>query len=230
MHTTELRRTARHGRPRARLLAPAIVAALSLALAEGARAQIIRPGPPVREPAVWTSASAGLMQLEVIQDYPSGTAWDFGSIIAWRGSLEKTISRGTTVGLAGMVARPGVVTAGGSCAGTCEGDANVFQILGVFRAGGGLGLHQVIEVQAGATGFSNFRERVSDARLEPSTTVWDPTISLGYGLGYQFSSTLSMQIVQDYGLLLHRTGDNAPANAQRSRQWYVTRVGVRYGL
>lgn len=216
---------------RGRVPAALLPLALALALAAWpAQAQIIRPGPPVREPRVWTSLSAGILQLEVINDYPTGTAWDFGTIFPVRGSLEATISRGTTVGVAGMISRSGLRTAGGLCIGVCEADANVFQVLAMFRAGGGRGLHQVIEVQAGATGFSNFRERQTDARLRPLETVWDPTISLGYGLGYTISPNAAVQIVQDYGLLLHRTGDSAPANAERSRQWYVTRIGVRYGL
>lgn len=208
-----------------------LVAAIMIVTgAVDAAAQIIRPGAIVRDPTVWTSLSAGLMQLETISDYPSDTDWDFGSIIAWRASVEKTISRGTTVGLAGMMSRPGVVTLGPACPQTCEADANVFQILAMFRGGGGRGLHQVIEVQAGATGYSNFRERSTDARLRPLETVWDPTISLGYGLGYTISPSTAVQIIQDYGLLLHRTGSTAPANASRSRQWYVTRIGFRYGL
>lgn len=228
MHTKELLRHSTRG-SRAAALLPVLTGIL-LAMPVTAAAQIIQPRPPVREPSAWTSIGVGLMQSNVITDWPSSTEWDFGTMFPWRASIESRISGGTTAGVSAAISRPGLVYFSGQCSTGCPSDANVFQILGLLRVGGGRGLHQVIEIQAGVTGFSNFRQRSDDARLAPEQTVWDPTLTIGYGFGYPLSTNSSVQLVQDYGLLLHRTGTNAPANASRSRQFYVTRLGVRYGL
>lgn len=222
------------GTTRTRLLLIALLLLAPFLLATRGAAQIVRPGSIpqriARTPTTWTSLGVGFMQLPVIADYTTATSWDFGTIIAWRASIEQAVGRSTMAGLTGMISRSGLAQYDGARCGPCEADGNVFQILGLVRTGGGGQFHQVIELQAGVTGFSNFRERGSSGSLPPAGTVWDPTASLGYGIGFTINPTFQVNVVQDYGIMLHRRGGNAPANADRTHQWLVTRLTARVGL
>jgi hypothetical protein len=204
-----------------------LIALLLVSLAtSSAEAQIIR-GRSAPRNLTWASASVGVAQMQAIDDYATDSRWDFGTVLAWRASLERQIGNGAAVGIAGSLSRPSIGYQGGC--GRCDAHANVFQVLGVFRGGGGIGLHQVIEIAAGVTGFSNFRQDATGSRLEPTSTVVDPTLSIGYGFGYAVSPSTQLLLVQDFGLMLHRR-DGAPGGSDSSPRWTVTRLGIRLGL
>lgn len=204
----------------------ALVAAHVLSARAGA--QIIRPGGALSsEPRFWVSAGAGLAQLQTIEDYATSSAWNFGTVTQWRATIERSLRNGGSAGVAGTWASPTLAYEDGGCLPSCDAEAELFQLLALFRMGGGQGFHQVIELHAGVTGFRNFTTGGAQ-RLAPLGTVLDPTFAVGYGFGYGFSRRTHVMIVQDVGAILHRR-DNAPAGANTLRQFQTTRVGFRVG-
>jgi hypothetical protein len=191
-------------------------------------AQIIRAGR--LEPQTWVSGGVGLLQVQRIEDYKTGTTWDYGTIVPWRAGIERTLRNGGALGLVGALARPTFAysDAAGGCD-PCDAHGNFFQALAVFRSGGGLGFHQVIELYAGVTGFSNLRQKDTEERLPPTETVLDPTFAVGYGFAYGFGRGTHLVLVQEVGAMLHRR-DDAPSGANTLRQFQQTRIGLRLGL
>jgi hypothetical protein len=180
-------------------------------------------------PNAWTSLSIGLFQLQDMYDPESNSAWDFGTIVQFRGSLERDFQRGTSVGVAASLARAPLSYAGPDCT-FCDADVTLWQVLALFRIGGGrsVGLHQVIEIGAGVTGFSGFRQRGGD-EIGPGTVV-DPTFSIGYGLGYSLSPNTQFTLLQEVGLMIHRRGDRPAGDESNVPRTYSTRIGLRFGL
>jgi hypothetical protein len=206
-----------------------VVFALLCTGADVARAQIIQS---VRRfnPLAWTSLSIGWLQQQGLCDPDTSACWDFGSAPQWRASFEFPTGQGASFGVAGTTARVPLIYAGGLGTGSCvrcDANANVTQIFGQLHLGGGTGFHQVIDISAGATMFSNFRERAGGARLGDGKTKQDFSFSIGYGFGYALSPRTQIMLVQDYGLIIHKRQPGASNNtAQQSN----LRVGVRIGL
>ncbi|MGH7676935.1 MAG: hypothetical protein ACRENU_00630 [Gemmatimonadaceae bacterium] len=205
--------------------------ALSLASTEAARAQILEgPGRGgfSREPIAWTSLSIGWLGHGGLCDQETNACWDFGSAPQWRGTLEFPVGRGATIGAAASIARVPLVYNGGilgnSCSG-CDADANVAQYFGNFRIGGGTGLHQIIDVNAGVTVFSNFRS-TNGTRLG-GKALTDLSFLLGYGFGYSLNPRTQIMLVQDFGLVIHQ---RQTGNSERTAQQQATRIGIRVGL
>lgn len=203
-----------------------VLLALLGPLATRAGAQIIRAGSAL-DPQFWASAGLGIMQTQTIEDYATRSSWDFGTVTQWRATLERGLRNGGSIGVAGTWARPALAYEGGGCAGACDAEATYFQVLALFRTGGREGFHQVIELHAGVTGFSDFRTD-DDTKLPPLGTVLDPTFAVGYGFAYGFSRRTQVMLVQDVGAVLHRR-DDAPAGANTLRQFQTTRIGFRVG-
>lgn len=201
-----------------------------LVLALSARPAVAQVPLPPRAPAVnaWTSVSVGLYDLQRMFDPSSGSAWDFGNIVQFRGTLERGLRRGLSVGAAATYARAPLTYDGPDC-GLCDADVAIWQALGFLRiGGGGVGLHQVIELAAGVTGFGEFRER-DGGDLAPETSV-NPTVSIGYGLGYALSPSSQLILLQEVGLMVHRRGDRPAGDESNMPRTYVTRIGLRFGL
>jgi hypothetical protein len=169
----------------------------------------------------------GLYNLQAIYDPDSDAVWDFGNIFQFRGTLEREFQRGTTLGIAGTLARAPLTYSGPAC--VCDADVTLWQALALFRlgGGGGIGLHQVIELAAGVTGFTNFSSR--DGGSIDGTGI-DPTFKIGYGLGYPLGPNLEFNLVQEVGLMLHERGDRAAGDESNVPRTWSTRVGIRYGL
>jgi hypothetical protein len=195
-----------------------------------ARAQIIRqPGPRLREPTNWGSAGVGLQQGWTVFDGSTGTRWDVGDSQTWFAGVEHALSGGVTVGVrastAGtslryLVRGTGIVT---------DADARVSQALGVLHITSGRPLHSVIELGAGATFYSGFKEQGTGTELAPRSTDTDFTFVLGYGIGYAFSRTFQLDVVQDLATALHqKTGLEAGDNS--SARISVTRLVARVVL
>lgn len=206
---------------------PAVVVLALAITAASASGQIIRPGATFQS-QTWASVGVGVLQTQNVEDWATTTEWDFGTVVQWRASLERTLRNGGSIGLAGALARPSLAYDGTGCA-PCEARANLFQILAAFRVGGGSGFHQVIELHAGVTGFSNFRRDADDEQLAPNETVLDPTFSIGYGFGYGLGQNSQIAVVQEYGAMLHRN-DRAPSGANTLRTMSATRFGFRLAL
>jgi hypothetical protein len=196
------------------------------AAAAPSRAQVRFPARPAG-PHAWTSLSIGLYQLQNMFDPASNSGWDFGNIVQFRGTLERDFRRSTSVGVAVTYARAPLTYDGVDCP-FCDADVALWQALALFRIGGGIGLHQVIELGAGVTGFSNFQQR-GGGRLAPGTVV-DPTFSIGYGLGYSLSPTTQFTLLQEVGLMVHRRGDRPAGDESNMPRTYATRIGLRFGL
>jgi hypothetical protein len=205
-----------------------VVFALLLAVTP-AQAQIIGREQTIRrEPIGWVSLGIGWLQQQGFNDPETGNGWDFSSAPQWRATVELPAGRGATFGVAGTIARVPLIFNGGSC-GRCDADANVSQVFGLFRIGGGgsSSFHQVIDLQAGITMFSNFRQSDTGTRLGTGEMSQNFTFGLGYGFGYSLSPRTHLTLVQDYGMIILK---RLAGTSQRTAQQYTTRIGVRLGL
>lgn len=205
-----------------------VALALSCTTADLVHAQIIQP---VRRsnPLAWTSLSIGWLQQGGFCDPESGACWDFGSAPQWRATLEFPAGTGATFGVAGTMSRMPLIYTGGILNGCsrCDADANVSQIFALLHLGGGTGFHQVIDIAAGTTMFSNFRQSSDGAKLGSGKTVNDFSFAVGYGIGYGLSPRTQIMLVQDYGLIIHKRN---PGSSQNTAQQSNLRVGIRIGL
>ena len=207
-----------------------VVLGLLLAVSSTASAQII--GRPIgrSDPVAFTSLSIGWMQQRPLCDPDSNACWNFGSAPQWRATLERPLGRGSSFGVAGTMSRVPLIYTGAlltpnSC-GTCDANANISQIMGLFRMGGGAGFHQVIDINAGVTLFSNFRA-TDGTRLGTGKTTQDFSFGIGYGFGFGLSSRTSIMIVQDYGLVIHKKQAGSTNNSAEQTN---LRIGMRIGL
>jgi hypothetical protein len=207
-------------------LALLFVAVGSATTAARSSAQVPFPRRAVA-PSAWTSLSVGLLQVQTMYDPDSDSEWDFGNVVQFRATIERDLQRGTSLGLAVAYARAPLTYAGPDCP-RCDAAAGLWQALALFRIGGGLGLHQVIEIGAGVTGFSSFR-RERGGSLAPGTTI-DPTFSIGYGLGYPLSPNTQFILLQEVALMIHERGDRPAGDESNMPRTWATRVGIRYGL
>jgi hypothetical protein len=207
-----------------------ILIALLVAAAQPADAQVRRRAPVVTSPSMWGSVGIGLYGANGISDGASNSTWDFGEGTTWqyRAAIEKALQNQFSLGAVLTYVDVPFVYSGPSCA-RCDGHLDLTSIGASFHAGGSQGLHQVLEVSAGATMYSNLRRDSDNAELEPTGTNVDPFFTFGYGFGYSFDPTMQVSIVQDYGLVLHeRTGlTNSQSNTLTQRS---TRLNFRMGF
>jgi hypothetical protein len=205
------------------------ILAASVLVASALPAQIIRgPARSTSTPGAFVALSIGWAQTGGICDAPTDACWNFQGAPQWRGTLDVPMGRGAAFGVTGTTSRVEVDYQGnGITECQCTAHANVSQLLGSFRIGGGneIGFHQVIEVAGGAIFFTNFRD-ASGTRLGATTTT-DPAFSLGYGFGYGFGQHAEVTLMQDYGLIIHQ---HHMAGSNNSAQQYTTRIGMRFGL
>src|SRR5688572_1760745 len=110
-----------------------------------------------------------------------------------------------------------------------DADGDILSLQALFHAGGGAGLHQVIEVSAGVIEFRNFRARDNGDALGPPDGDRDLTFGLGYGFGYGISSRAHIALVQDFGYTFHQR-DGLPASSSRTTMNRSTRIGLRIGF
>jgi hypothetical protein len=195
------------------------------------------------EPGYWFSAGAGLFSGPGVNDGRTQSTWDFGNSMnmQYRASLEKTVGSGSTFGVAGTYARvpftytsagdpstlPNGVT-GAQCT-QCDAHLDMMTLVGVFRAGAGVGFHQVIELSGGAVFYKNMKEDNGGATLAPASGNVDPIFSIGYGLGYGFSNRTQLNFVPEYAIAIHeRSGlPNGVSNTNSTRSY---RLSLRVGL
>ncbi len=213
-----------------RIFLPVCLTFVSASLAD---AQIIRA--PSGDPPIVVYTSIGFLQAETIFDGSSGSAWDFGSALQLRASLEKRISHGASLGVsfarASMPLRyflidPSVPPATGC---SCNASTNLTTVAVSFSAAGGYGFHQILNLGVGVNIFDQFREDGTNRPLAPISGDKDFYLSFGYGLGFGLSNHFAIALVQDYGIILHqRTG--LSADRDTFKQLLATRLGFRLAL
>lgn len=212
--------------------------ALTAPVVNAQRPRIVHLG----EPAYWFSAGVAGFSGNGVNDGRTGSTWDFGNSLnlQYRASLEKSMGNGSSIGIAGSYARVPFVyysdgtvplpsgTAGARCNG-CDAHLDMTSLVGVFRAGTGIGFHQVIELSGGIVAYQNLREDGTKTKLAPSGGNIDPYFALGYGLGYGIDDRTQINFVPDYAIGLHeRSGlSNGVSNTNSTRS---LRLSVRMGF
>jgi hypothetical protein len=219
-----------------RFTAFAILTYLAL-VAAPAGAQIIRV-PRSGDPVVWTSVGVALFQTQSVIDGRTNSIWDLdgSSAAQYRASIEVRVANQSTIGIVGTYARmpfeyrvrsADAPVPEESCT-RCDAHLDVSSVALAFHAGGGLGLHQVIEAQAGVTRYSDLR--ADDGRsLAPTSGDTDFSFAFGYGVGYAASPRFQIALVQDFGWSLHQRDGLGGGESSTAHQ-RVTRLGLRYGL
>jgi hypothetical protein len=197
-------------------------------LAADAAAQILQL-PGKRRDVLWVAAGAGYYDPGSIADGRTNSDWLFSDGIAWRGTLEYGLGGGSSIGLVGTFARMPLEVRSRTGGSSQDADGDILSLQALFHAGGGVGLHQVIEVSAGVVEFRNFRPRDTDDSLGPPDGDRDFTFALGYGFGFGFSTRAQIALVQDFGYTFHQR-DGLPASSSRTTMNRSTRIGLRIGF
>lgn len=206
-----------------------VVPVLFLAASTSAGAQIGRTRMRFGQPTAFASLGVGFQQSFSVNDGVTGSRWDFGDATQYVASLEKAFSNGASFGVRGTTARVPVGYTSLATGVRQDADANVSQLLATLHVENGTGLHSVLELSAGATGYSNFRSRPTDAKLPPDGMDVDFTYAFGYGLGYSFNRTMSVDVVQDVATAMHQN-TGLPAGTETSSRLHVTRIMARFAL
>ena len=209
---------------------------LLLSVAATSGAQVRRRAPVPAEPDTWVTLSAGLFNGNTLADGATGSQWDLGQATdpQFRLAAEKELQGQShiSVGVVGTYMHapftyegPG----GTSSCGQCAAHLDMMSLGASFHAGGGLGLHQVVEASAGALQYRNLKRDSDSSPLAPTGGNIDPYFTFGYGFGYTINPTTQVSVVQDFGFALHeRTGlTSEQSNSLRLRS---IRLNFRYGF
>jgi hypothetical protein len=207
------------------VLLPAIVA---LPLHESG-AQIIRGGRfGLREPQTWVTGGIGVQQGWTVIDGASSSRWELADATSYGGSIERAVSSGVTLGVRANTARVAMDYVSTGLGGFVEADGRVSQALAMLHVSAGRDLHSVLELGAGATFYSGFRDRTTGQKLAPDRPDADFTFVFGYGIGYSFSRAFQIDVVQDLATAMHQkaglsAGDDSSVRISSTR--LVARLG-----
>lgn len=177
-----------------------------------------RPSAYTNNPSWWITAGVSGFRANRVNDGVTGTTWDFGNStnFAYRGSIEKGGSNGSSFGLAGSwshvpflysstVNAP--VPPGGAvlCANStsCNAHLNLMTLVATFHSGAGIGFHQVLELNGGVVAYRNLKRDSDGAKLTPTGGNIDPLFALGYGFGYGLNDRTNIDILSDYSFAIH---------------------------
>lgn len=201
------------------------------------RPRVYRTG----DPSVWVSGGVAGFTGNGVNDGRTGSTWDFGNSTNWqyRASLEQSIGGGSTLGLSGTYSRvpfvyssnlvtPLPADISGTRCGQCDAHLDMMTLLATFHAGGGVGFHQVIELNGGIVAYQNLKRDTDGAKLAGGGNI-DPLFSLGYGVGYGFGDRTQIDFVPDYAIAIHeRSGlSNGVSNTNSMRS---LRLSIRMGF
>lgn len=181
-----------------------LFAILPLLVAAESGAQVIRRGNlGGGEPSLYISGGASLTEGWSVIDGSTGSRWDFGNATQYQASIER-VANGASFGLRGATGMVPLRYNG------ADADARVSQYLAAVHVSPGrVGFRTVLEIDAGATVYSDFRDRATGAKLLPSSDP-DFTFSFGYGFGYGISNSFGIEVVRDLTTVLHqKTGLSA---------------------
>lgn len=211
-------------------LAPAILALAALAtLASAVLPATARAQRAARSPGAWTTLSVGYQDLRDVHEGGSNSDWLIGGFPVFRGTLEMPVNRSSQLGAVVAYARMPMTYYGADCNG-CNADATLWQALGMFRIGGGRGLHQVIEITAGVSSVQDIRQQAGGQPLGPGSPVIVPTVALGYGFSYPITPRAELILLQEYGLMFFKRGDALAGSNRSTPRTQMTRIGLRMGL
>jgi hypothetical protein len=185
--------------------------------------------PRKRRDVVWTTAWAGYYDPGSFADGRTSTDWVFSDGLAWRATLEYDLGGGSSIGILGTFARLPLEVRSRVSSESRDADGDILSLQAQFHAGGGAGLHQVIEVSAGVIEFRNFRAKDSGESLGPPDGDRDFTFALGYGFGFGISNRAHIALVQDFGYTFHQR-EGLPASSSRTTMNRSTRLGLRLGF
>ena len=202
-----------------------VVTTLILVATAPAAAQILERPTAAREPRMWISVAAGVMDLETIDGAES--TWDFGTGLVYRASLERAVGRGSAIGVAAGRSRI-PLRASNELLDRVDAHATVTSFMASFRGGGDSGFHQIYVVQAGAVRFTDIQSDDDNAVIDRGGNT-DFAFSVGGGFGFGINARLTIGLVQELGLILHRGGGSS-GNSNNSAQQRVTRIGASYGF
>jgi hypothetical protein len=213
----------------------AVLFLLSLAAAPaGAQIMSVPKGSLAKEPAFVLGLTVGLQALQSVNDSDTQSIWDFSQSAEFGATLEKSLGRGATFGLAATYAKMPlryIDTASviGNVAVCCKAHVDVITAGAQFTAGGGAGFHQLVVINAGIIAFQNFDVK-SDGSVtpRPPTRDIDPRLAVAYGFGYGFSARSEAFILQEYAVALHQ-GDGVLGDSRKQYQQQTTRIGIRVG-
>lgn len=202
-----------------------------LLFAATAQAQIRRQPQNINnDPDYWVGLSLGYVDGVTLSDDQTGAVWRFGYSSQIRATLEKTLSRGATIGIsAGFSNVPLTYESSdfNSFCGSCRANADINQYTAFVRLGGGQGLHAMYQLEGGVTQFTNFREADTDTRLDPVNGTYDATFGFGGGISYGFSRMSDIYIAETLDLVLHRQSSTVEQQAPRL---FTFRGGFRFGF
>jgi hypothetical protein len=213
-----------------------MVVVLLAGFASTSGAQVRRRAPIPADPETWVTGSIGLFNGNTVADGVTNSEWDLGQATnpQFRLAVERSIAgqMHMSYGLAGTYTHaPFTYVGSGGAAGCLQCAAHLDLVsLGVlFHAGGGPGLHQVLEASVGAMQYRNLTRDSNNTPLAPVGGNIDPYFTFGYGFGYTLSPVTDVSVVQDFGLALHeRTGlTSDQSNTLRLR---TIRLNFRYGF
>ncbi|MDQ6886059.1 MAG: hypothetical protein M3068_02065 [Gemmatimonadota bacterium] len=196
------------------------------------RAQILRVGKR-QSPSLWVSGQVGYLTPGRVYDGSTNSVWDFAGGAQYRGGIELPIPNAATLGVTGSWSTQAMTysSLSGGVTGfdAINAHATIWSVMGVFHAGGGTGLHQVLDVSAGVVGYRKFTRDDGGTPLAPLGGDTDFGFGIGYGIGYSTSERNEIILVQDYGLVLHQHAGLPGGVSTRSDQ-KVTRIGLRVGV
>ena len=188
------------------------------------------------EPQTWVTASVGLFNGNTVADGATRSQWALGQATdpQFRLAAEKGLEGQShiSVGVAGTYMHAPFTYQGSGGTNSCSNCAAHLDMVSLgasFHAGGGIGLHQVIEASAGAIQYRNLKRDSDSSPLAPTGGNIDPYFTFGYGFGYTINPTTQISVVQDLGFALHeRTGlTSEQSNSLRLR---AIRLNFRYGF
>ncbi len=212
------------------------VLVLIAAFASTASAQVRRGVVIPPDPTTWLTVSVGLFNGNTVSDGATRSDWSLGQATnaQLRVAAERALQRQgqISLGVAGTYTHAPFTYTGPGGASSCTQCAAHMDLisLGVsFHAGGGIGLHQVLEGSVGALQYRNLTRDSDHSALAPISGNIDPYFTFGYGFGYMFTPVTEVSVVQDVGFALHeRTGlTSDQSNTLRLR---TTRLNLRYGF
>ena len=204
-----------------------LFALVPLALAADAGAQIMRRSGFPSPPSAFVSLGAALQNGFTVIDGSTGSRWAFGDATQYTASLEKALANGASLGLRGNVARVPLTYTQGTL--KTDADALVSQGFTSLYLSNGRSFHSIFEGDLGATMYSNFTARGTNATLEPRSPDFDFSFAIGYGFGYSFSPRFAIDVVQTQTTTLHQKTGLA-AGDDSSVRVSATRLVARFGL
>jgi hypothetical protein len=163
--------------------------------------------------------AAGMLSVKTVDDARSGSIWEIRSSRQVRASLDRNVSPTTTLGLT-LAYAPLTMSykrvrfAGegpGGCNNGCDAEADLWKLGATVRVISGPGFHHILELTAGVSQYSDFREKTTGARLAPRASDRDFATTVGYGFGWSAGRALDLSLVGDVGFALHgRSGTDFP--------------------